>query len=167
MFQLRVFMISPSREFALDIFTQVIQSLLPTSTTTRRLSPTTFRPISRVPNQFAYLSPCFEILNNLVALCKIISIELISPYLIIIRPSLLLSVLLASFLQVHGPWPFANCSINPQYYITSSTSQIERQSESLLLPPSLKECNYEKRAGQINLTVTKFTVNNISIYVSN
>ena len=60
-------------------------SRLPT-TTTRRLSPTTIRPISLELDQFAYLSPCFLNFNNLVVRCKIISIEVISSYLII-RPS--------------------------------------------------------------------------------
>jgi hypothetical protein len=36
-----------------------------------------------------------------------------------------------------------------------------------ILPSSQKECNYEKCAGQTSLTLNKFIVNSITIYVSN
>ena len=35
-----------------------------------------------------------------------------------------------------------------------------------VLPPSEKECNYGKRADQNSIILTKFIINNISIYVS-
>jgi len=37
---------------------------------------------------------------------------------------------------------------------------------SQLLPQSSKECNYEVRTSESSSSLTKFIVNNISIYVS-
>ena len=51
------------------------------------------------------------------------------------------------------------------FYAREMFSLIYCEMNNNVLPPSTKECNYGKRAGQTSTSLIKFIVNSINIYV--